>query len=225
MSDGANIDYRNFKINGIYQYNDAADLMVRAKLPAGVLSVVQAEAICDVSEKYSNGILHLTCRGNVEIHGLRGDTLPQVFRRYNAVGLTTRGACGGAVRSVICATAEGDGFSRIQLLARCLHDHFTGNPHFEGLPKKFKLGIENGYLGARHLCQDLVMVYLGQEDGRDLCDVWVAGGLGRQPQEGFLLAGRVSFERLIPLIEGVVKVYKKNTPAGKRLKYLLADIG
>ena len=189
MSDRANIDYRNFKINGVYQHNDAADLMVRVKLPAGVLSAVQAEAICDVSEKYSNGMLHLTCRGNVEIHGLQGDTLAQVFRLYNAVGLTTRGACGGAVRSIICATAEGDGFSKIQLLARRLHDHFTGNPHFEGLPKKFKLAIENGYHGARHLCQDLVMVYLGQEDGRDLCDVWVAGGLGRQPQEGFLLAG------------------------------------
>lgn len=225
MNDNANIDYRNFKINGVYQQNDAADLMVRAKLPAGVLSAIQANAICDVSEMYSNGMLHLTCRGNVEIHGLRGAILPQVFRLYNAVGLTTRGACGGAVRSIACATAEGDGFSRIQMLVRRLHDHFTGNPHFENLPKKFKLAVENGYLGARHLCQDLVMVYLGQEDGRDLCDVWVAGGLGRQPQEGFLLAGRVPFERLIPLIEGVVKVYQKNTPAGKRLKHLLADIG
>lgn len=225
MNDSANIDYRNFKINGVYQQNDTPELMVRAKLPAGVLSAIQADAICDASEKYSNGMLHLTCRGNIEIHGLRGDILPQVFRLYNAVGLTTRGACGGAVRSIACATAEADGFSRIQVLARRLHDYFTGNPHFEGLPKKFKLAVENGYQGARHLCQDLVMVYLGEEDGRDLCDVWVAGGLGRQPQEGFLLAGRVPFERLIPLIEGVVKVYQKNTPAGKRLKHLLADIG
>jgi sulfite reductase beta subunit-like hemoprotein len=69
------------------------------------------------------------------------------------------------------------------------------------------------------------MVYLGSEQGRDLCDVWAAGGLGRQPQEGFLLAGRVPFERLLPLIEGVVRVYAKHAPAGKRLKHLLGDIG
>lgn len=225
MNDSEKIDYRNFKLNGVYQQNDAAELMIRAKLPAGVLSAIQANAICDASEKYSNGMLHLTCRGNIEIHGLRGDILPQVFQLYNAVGLTTRGACGGAVRSISCATAVADGFPRIQILVRRLHNYFTGHPHFESLPKKFKIAVENGYQGARHLCQDLVMVYLGEEDGRDLCDVWVAGGLGRQPQEGFLLAGRVPFERLIPLIEGVVKVYQKNTPAGKRLKHLVAEIG
>jgi sulfite reductase beta subunit-like hemoprotein len=213
------------KINGVYQQNNAGDLMLRVKLPAGVLSAVQAEVVCDVSEAFSTGMLHLTCRGSLEFHGLRGESLPQVFRRLNTVGLTTRGACGGAVRSIACATAEGVGSARIQMLARRLHNHFTGNPYFEGLPKKFKLGVENGYQGARHLFQDLVMVYLGREEGRDLCDVWAAGGLGHQPQEGFLLAGRVPFERLIPLVEGVVKVYRQHTPAGKRLKHLLAEIG
>jgi sulfite reductase beta subunit-like hemoprotein len=225
MDDTATLDYRTLKINGVYQQNAAGDLMIRAKLPAGILSAAQVEAICDVSDGFSDGMLHLTCRGNIEIHGVQGEDLPQVFRCYRAVGLTTRGACGGAVRSVVCATSGGQGFARLQMLVRVLHEHFTGNPYFEGLPKKIKLAVENGYQGARHLCQDLVMVYLGNEDGRDLCDVWVAGGLGRQPQEGFLLAGRVPFERLIPLIEGVIKVYQKHAPAGKRLKHLLGEIG
>lgn len=225
MNDTAAIDYRTLKINGVYQQNAAGDLMVRAKLPGGVLSAEQADAICDISDFFSNGMLHLTCRGNIEMHGVQGDALPEVFRRFHAVGLTSRGACGGAVRSIACATAEGQSFSRIQILVRALHEHFTGNPYFEGLPKKFKLAVENSYDGAYHLFQDLVMVYLGNEEGRDLCDIWVAGGLGRQPQEGFLLAGRVPFERLIPLIEGVIKVYQKHAPAGKRLKHLLADIG
>jgi sulfite reductase beta subunit-like hemoprotein len=225
MTDFNTIDYKTLKINGIYQQNEAGDLMVRAKIPAGVLSAAQAEAVCGVAMDFSDGMLHLTCRGNIEVHGLRGEHLPVVFRRYQAVGLTTRGACGGAVRSIACATDGEHGFTRIQMLVKRLHEHFTGNPYFEGLPKKFKLAVENGYRGARHLCQDLVIVYLGQEEGRDLCDIWVAGGLGRQPQEGFLLAGRVPFERLIPLIEGVIKVYMQHAPAGKRLKHLLADIG
>jgi sulfite reductase beta subunit-like hemoprotein len=106
-----------------------------------------------------------------------------------------------------------------------LHRYFTGNPHFEGLPKKFKLAVENGYSGARHLCQDLALVYLGREGERELCDLWVAGGLGRQPQEAFLLANRVPVERLLPLVEGVIRVYQQHAPAGKRLKHLLAEIG
>ncbi len=222
MSD--TIDYRTLKINGIYQQNAAADLMLRVKLPAGVLSAVQATAVADLAGDFAGGALHLTCRGNVELHGLRGEQLAQIFRRLQAVGLTSRGACGGAVRAVACST-DGDNFDRIQLLVERLHRHFTGNPHFEGLPKKFKLAVENGYQGAHHLCQDLALVYLGWEGERELCDLWVAGGLGRQPQEAFLLANRVPVERLLPLVEGVLRVYQQHTPAGKRLKHLLAEIG
>jgi sulfite reductase beta subunit-like hemoprotein len=220
----SSFDYRTLKINGIYQQNAAGDLMLRLKLPAGVISAVQASAVTDLADNFTDGALHLTCRGNIELHGLRGENLAQLFRGLQAVGLTSRGACGGAVRAVACSTDGGD-FDRIQLLVERLHRHFTGNPHFEGLPKKFKLAVENGYQGARHLCQDLALVYLGREGERELCDLWVAGGLGRQPQEAFLLANRVPVERLLPLVEGVVRVYRQHTPAGKRLKHLLAEIG
>lgn len=218
------IDYRTLKINGIYQQNAAGDLMLRIKLPAGVISAEQATVVAELADEFSGAALHLTCRGNMELHGLRGDNLPQIVRRLQAVGLTSRGACGGAVRSVACST-DGGSFDRIQLLVERLHRHFTGNPYFEGLPKKFKLAVENGYQGARHLCQDLSLVYLGREGERELCDLWVAGGLGRQPQEAFLLANRVPVERLLPLVEGVIRVYQQHAPAGKRLKHLLAEIG
>lgn len=218
------IDYRTLKVNGIYQQNAAGDLMLRLKLPAGVISAVQAVAVADLADKFADEELHLTCRGNIELHGLRGENLPRVFRKLQTVGLTSRGACGGAVRAVACNT-DGGNFDRIQLLVERLHRHFTGNPYFEGLPKKFKLAVENGYSGARHLCQDLTLVYLGREGERELCDLWVAGGLGRQPQEAFLLANRVPVERLMPLVEGVIRIYQRHTPAGKRLKHLLADIG
>jgi len=146
MNSTATFDYGTLKINGVYQQNAAGDLMVRVKLPGGILSAVQAEAISDLSDNFSNGVLHLTCRGNIEIHGLCGEYLPQVFRRYRAVGLTTRGACGGAVRSVLCTPSGGQDFARVQMLVRVLHEHFTGNPYFEGLPKKIKLAVENGEL-------------------------------------------------------------------------------
>ena len=224
MSDKDTIDLQALKINGVYRSNANDDLMLRVKLPAGVLSALQARTISELAVEFAGGRLHLTTRGNVELHGLRGEQLPVIFRRLNGIGLTTRGACGGAVRSVACST-DGGNFDRIQLLVERLHRHFTGNPHFEGLPKKFKMAVENGYAGVRHLCQDLTLVYLGWEGERELCDLWVAGGLGRQPQEAFLLANRVPLERLLPLVEGVIRVYMQHTPAGKRLKHLLAEIG
>jgi len=217
-------DYRTLKINGIYQQNASGDLMLRLKLPAGVISAVQATVVADLADTFADAAMHLTCRSNIELHGLGGENLAQICRRLQAVGLTSRGASGGAVRAVACSTGGGN-FDRIQFFVGLLHRHFTGNPYFEGLPKKIKLAVENGYSGARHLCQDLAMVYLGREGERELFDLWAAGGLGRQPQEAFLLANRVPAERLLPLVEGVIRVYQQHTPAGKRLKHLLAEIG
>ncbi len=219
------VDYQRLRIEGIYRQNEAGDLMQRVKLAAGVLSAEQARKVCDISEQYSNGQLHLTTRGSIEIHWLRPESLAQVQRMLAAVGLTSRGACGGAVRGISCSSSAGPGFDAAQVLAARLHRHFTGNPHFEGLPKKFKLAVEGGYQGARHLIQDVAVVATGS-DGQGACyDVWVAGGLGREPREAILLEKGVPEAELLSLIEAVITTYRDLGVAGKRLKHLLAQLG
>jgi len=65
----------------------------------------------------------------------------------------------------------------------------------------------------------------GVEEGRARFDVWIAGGLGREPRPGFLLAGEVAEERLIPIIEAMLKVYAAHAPPPKRLKFLAQEFG
>jgi sulfite reductase beta subunit-like hemoprotein len=219
------IDYALLRIEGIYQQDKAGHLMMRIKVPAGVLSTEQAVKICELADDYTSGILHLTTRGSIELHGLVYENLAIVLRGLSAVGLSTRGACGGAVRGISCSTTFGNAFPSVQVLARKLNRHFAGNPHFENLPKKFKIGVDAGYDGARHLIQDIGLVHVGRQDGKDLYDVWAAGGLGRDPIEGFLLEERLPEGRLIPLIEAAVRVHKKHTPMGRRLKHLVREIG
>ncbi|MHB1397896.1 MAG: nitrite/sulfite reductase [Trichloromonadaceae bacterium] len=219
------VDYQKLRIEGIYRQNEAGDLMQRVKLPAGVISVEQARKVCDIAEGYSNGRLHLTTRGSVEIHWLRPDHLPATQRMLASVGLTSRGACGGAVRGISCSSSAGPGFSRAQVLAARLQRHFTGNPHFEGLPKKFKLAVESGYADSRHLIQDLALVLVDSDEHGPRYDVWIAGGLGREPREAILYRPQVPEAELLPIIEAVVRIYRSQGEAGKRLKHLLARIG
>lgn len=219
------IDYQKLRIEGIYRQNEAGDLMQRIKLPAGVLSVEQAGKICAIAEQFSNGRLHLTTRGSIEIHWLRPECLATVQRMLAAVGLTSRGACGGAVRGISCSSSAGPGFARVPELAARLQRHFTGNPHFEGLPKKFKLAVESGYAGSRHLIQDLSLVLVGSDAEGSLYDLWLAGGLGREPREAFLYRQRVPEAQLLPIIEAVVGLYRALGTPGKRLKHLLAQLG
>lgn len=219
------IDYQKLRLDGVYRQNDAGQLMLRVKVPAGVLSALQAEILCSIAESFSNGWLHLTCRGSVELHWLEYPQLPEILRQLATVGLTTRGACGGAVRGISCSTSAGPGFVVAQRVARNLQRHFAGNPHFEGLPKKFKIAVESGYAGARHLIQDLGFVHVGAADGLDYFDAWCAGGLGREPRAAFLLRKTVSEAELLPLTEAVVRVYARHAPAGKRLKHVARTLG
>lgn len=214
-----------YRLDGIYRQRQEGFFMQRVKLPAGVLSALQARAAADIAERYGKGLIHLTVRSSMEIHWIREESLSDVKRTLGRAGLTSRGACGGAVRGVTCNSQGTAGFPVLETLAHRLHRHFTGNPRFERLPKKFKIGIESDAAGKRHLIQDVGLVLVRTEEGQAWYDVWIAGGLGREPQEGILLAESVPETRLIPLIEAILRVYAAHTPAGKRLKHLVREIG
>lgn len=219
------INYHNLRLDGIYKQNEQGQLMLRTKVPAGVLSSEQALKIADIADRYAGGRVHLTTRGSVEFHDLDYNDLPEVTRGLAAVGLTSRGACGGAVRGIACSSTFCDNFILVQKLVRKLHRHFVGNPYFEGLPKKFKIGVDGDYKRSRHLIQDVGLVHVGSDDTADLYDVWMAGGLGREPMAGLLFGRNIPEGRLIPIIEEAIRVFKKHGEQGKRLKHLVARIG
>ena len=214
-----------YRLDGIYLQRQSGFYMQRVKLAAGVISAVQAGAVAAIAERFGRGTLHLTSRGSIEIHWLAEESLQAVKRELAQVGLTSRGACGGAVRGVTCGSQCAQGFPILETVAARLHRHFTANPRFERLPKKFKIGIEADVSGGRHLIQDVGLVLAKTEDGRAWFDVWIAGGLGREPRPGFLLAEAVPAERLIPVIEAVIKVYAAHAPPPKRLKFLAQEFG
>jgi sulfite reductase (ferredoxin) len=216
---------KDFRLDGIYYQRQEGFFMQRVKLPAGVISSHQARLVSEIADTFGQGSIHLTTRGSMELHWLKENDLPEIKRVLATVGLTSRGACGGAVRGITCASQGFAGFPLIESLARRLQRHFAGNPRFERLPKKFKIGIEADSRGRRHLIQDVGLVLVRTEAGRGWYDVWVAGGLGREPQPGILFASAVVEERIIPLIEAILRVYAAGTAPGKRLKHLLRDVG
>ena len=214
-----------YRLDGIYPQRQDGFFMQRVKLAAGVISAAQARVVAAVSTRFGQGTIHLTTRGSMEIHWLREADLPEMKKVLTAVGLTSRGACGGAVRGITCGSQGALGFPSLESLACRLHRHFTGNPRFERLPKKFKIGIEADVAGGRHLIQDVGLVLAGNEGGRAWYDIWIAGGLGREPRPGFLLSEQMPEERIIPIIEAVVRVYATHAAPPKRLKFLAGAFG
>src|SRR5437762_5631056 len=94
--------WRQFRlVRGTYGQRQTDDAqMVRVKIPQGVLTADQLEALADVAERYSRGFGHITTRQNVQFHFVKLHDVEPAMRRLAEAGLTTREACGNSVRNI-----------------------------------------------------------------------------------------------------------------------------
>ncbi|MFN9991360.1 MAG: nitrite/sulfite reductase, partial [Cyanobacteriota bacterium] len=81
--------------------------MQRIKIPYGGLSSEQMEVLADIAEEYSDNILHITTRQDIQLHFLSLEDAPDMHRRLAAVGITVREACGNSVRNVTACPLAG----------------------------------------------------------------------------------------------------------------------
>ncbi len=213
------------RLLGAYPQSRPGLLMLRTKVPGGRLSSAQARGAADLCERLAGGTLHLTTRMSLEFHDLPEARLGQLLDGLDRLGLSSRGACGGAVRGVAVSTPFAPGADEARRLAEEIHDHFSGVTEFEGLPKKFKVGVDAGYAGSRCRIQDAGLVWVGGAGEAARFDLWIAGGLGREPREGFRFEADLARGRVIPSVEAVVRTYRAFAAPGKRLKHVAAAIG
>ena len=66
--------------------------MLRVKIPQGILTGDQLDALADVGERYSRGFGHITTRQNVQFHFVKLHDVEPAMRRLADAGLTTRGS-------------------------------------------------------------------------------------------------------------------------------------
>ena len=81
--------------------------MMRIKIPMGQLTAQQLDVLAELAEEYSDSILHVTTRQDIQLHFVVIDDTPDLMRRLAAVGITTREACGNSVRNVTACQFAG----------------------------------------------------------------------------------------------------------------------
>ena len=115
--------------------------MVRIKVPYGGITPDQLEVIAELAEEYSDSILHITTRQDVQLHYVHIDDTADLMRRLAAVDITTREACGNGVRNLtacplagVCHTEAFDTTAYAAALFRFL----LGHPDCQDFGRKFK---------------------------------------------------------------------------------------
>lgn len=212
--------------------------MQRIKIPFGALSAEQLEVIAELAEEYSDDILHITTRQDIQLHFVVIDDTPDLMRRLAAVGITTRDACGNSVRNVTACPTAGvchtEAFD-VSPYAKAITYFLLGHPDTYDFGRKFKIAFSGC---ADEACGLAMMHDIGliaatrtAEDGtlERGFQFWVGGGLGAVPHQALLFDPFVPEDELLPLSQAVCRIFarhgEKANRARARLKFLLKKVG
>src|ERR1044072_2812950 len=135
--------FRSLRLaRGVYGQRQQGVQMVRIKLPYGKMTMAQWSRICDVSDEYSTGNLHLTTRQDIQIHFVSLDRTPELWNELEKDHITIREACGNTVRNVTGSDAAGiapeDPFD-ISPYTHAIFEYFLRKPYCQEMGRKFKI--------------------------------------------------------------------------------------
>src|ERR687898_594608 len=229
---------------GIYPQKQGGDaFMMRIKIPGGVLTPEQTKVIGKIAADFARGpipnphfgnnFLDLTTRQDVQMHWLKMENIPEIWRRLEEVGITTVQACGDSARNVLCCPVSGldqheviDAFP----VAQAISAYFTGNREYANLPRKFKMSV-TGCLEdcAQAEINDIGMLPARLEDDTVGFNLRVGGGLSDGPRMASDIDVFVRPEEAVEVTRGIAQVFgelgDRENRWTARMRYLVQELG
>lgn len=136
--------------------------MLRLRFQAGRTNAAQFRVLADLSDEFGRGFTDLTTRQQIQLRWFTLGQLPEIWRRMDAVGLSSLQTGMDNVRGVVgCPVA---GLTPHELLdatdvIRRFDDLILGNPEFTNLPRKFNVVITGCMENCCHTeTQDIALV-------------------------------------------------------------------
>ncbi len=147
--------------------------MLRLRMPNGILSSQKMRVLAEVIQRYGdNGSADITTRQNIQLRGIRLEDIPDIFDRFQSVGLTSMQSGMDNVRNITGSPMAGLDASELidtRGLVYKLQDMIThngeGNAAFTNLPRKFNIAVEGGRDNSVHAeINDIAFVPAYRED-------------------------------------------------------------
>ncbi|MFD8530791.1 nitrite/sulfite reductase [Streptosporangium canum] len=207
--------------------------MLRVRIDGGRLNLEQLRAIADISNLYGRGTADVTDRQNIQLHWIEIEAVPDIWKRLEAVGLSTTEACGDTPRVILGCPLAGiddnevlDGTAQIDEI----YDTYIGDPAFSNLPRKFKTAVSGCPAHCTvHEINDIAFVGVVNERGERGYDLWVGGGLSTNPMLAKRLGVFVTPEQVTSVWGGVIGIFRdygyRRLRHRARIKFLVNDWG
>jgi len=232
------------RLIGVYDDRQEAHFMLRTRITGGLLRADQAECLAQISRDFgvkpegevgpSHRTIEITTRQNLQTHWLRFEHLPEIWDRYDAVGLTSVMACGDSLRNITgCPVA---GVDRRELFpARPVLDAIQAYAMAETettsrLPRKFKIAVTtcpSDCIVSKLHC--LAFTPARAQTGELGFHCHIGGGLSDYPR----LASELSFfvlpNQVVDVVRAVIALYREEgtyeTKAVNRFRMLVHQMG
>lgn len=78
--------------------------MIRLRLTGGVITPAQYVALHNIAGENSTGVLKITTRQTIQLHGVLKSKVKPTLKAFNEAGLTTIATCGDINRNVLCSS-------------------------------------------------------------------------------------------------------------------------
>ncbi len=207
--------------------------MLRVRIDGGALSTEQLRVIAGISNEFARGTADLTDRQNIQLHWVEVESVPEIWRRLEAVGLSTTEACGDVPRVVLGSPVAGiaaDELLDSTVAVEAITRRALGDPAFANLPRKFKTAVTgHPSQDVVHEINDVSFVAVVHPELGVGYDVWVGGGLSTNAHLAVRLGAFVTQEEVAEVWAGVIGIFRdygyRRLRNKARLKYLVADWG
>jgi sulfite reductase (ferredoxin) len=169
---------------GIYEQRTPGQFMVRIRCTGGTLTPFQLGEAAKLARSHGSGLLHLTSRQDLQIHGVKLERVIDLQRRLQALGLSSRGGGGNTVRNIMASPeADAQGPFPIGPWVDALTDRVIREGDSWTLPRKYKIAFsatdaDTALAGFN----DLGLFARLDPLGRPGFKVYTAGGLGGKPR-------------------------------------------
>jgi sulfite reductase (ferredoxin) len=205
--------------------------MLRVRIDGGALTTEQLIVLGQISVDFARNTADVTDRQNIQYHWIRVEDVPEIWRRLEAVGLSTTEACGDTPRVILGSPVAGitadellDPTPAIEEINR----RFIGDPSVSNLPRKFKTAI-SWLPDTTPEVNDLSFVGSVHPEHGPGFDVLVGGGLSTNPRLASSMGAWVPLAEVPDVWHGVIRVFRdygyRRLRSRARLKFLVGDWG
>jgi ferredoxin-nitrite reductase len=239
-------EVERLKWAGIYPQKQGGDaFMMRVKVPGGFLTAAQTREIGVTADAFGEGpdgtesrvfgarFADITTRQTIQIHWLRIEDIPRIWRRFAAVGLTTVQACGDSARNVLSCPVSGvdahEAFDALPI-ARAVSDFFTGNREYANLPRKFKISVTGCVEDcAQAEINDIGLWPARSGDGTLGFNLLVGGGLSDGERMASDIDVFVRQDQAVEVTRAIAQLFgelgNRENRGLARMRYLVQELG